>query len=118
MFREHRATYSAKPQDISAYRKQIKYRCGHIGTKELEIVLRDFLTLNAEKMTYAELEQFDNDILDIENPSLQRYLLNGDPIEKEHDNHYMNLLVKYVDARKTDYAANVPKEFQTQWAII
>ena len=94
------------------------YRCGHIGTKELEIVLRDYLTMNAEKMTYEELEQFDNDILDIENPSLQRYLLNGDPIEVEHDNKYMNILVSYVEARKTDYAANVPKEFQTQWSII
>ena len=44
------------------------YRCGHIGTKELEIVLRDWLELNAPGMTYEELEQFDADILDIENP--------------------------------------------------
>ena len=54
------------------------YRCGHIGTKELEIVLRDYLDLHAHDMTYEELEQFDADILDIENPQMQRYLLNGD----------------------------------------
>ena len=44
------------------------YRCGHIGTKELEIVLRDWLKLNQDRMSYQELEQFDSDILDVENP--------------------------------------------------
>ena len=112
VFREHRHAYSERPTDPAAYRKQIMYRCGHIGTKELEIVLRDYLTLNAESMTYEDLEQFDKDILDIENPSLQRYLLNGDPIEEHHNNKYMNILVKYVDARKADYAGNVPKQFR------
>ena len=56
VFREHRHKYSSKPATAEAYRKQIKYRCGHIGTKELEIVLRDYLELHAEKMTYEELE--------------------------------------------------------------
>ena len=85
------------------------YRCGHIGTKELEIVLRDYLELHANQMTYEELEQFDADILDIENPQMQRYLMNGDDILPEHDNKYMNILVEYVELRKTDYANNVPQ---------
>ena len=112
VFRAHRHTYSARPEDAVAYRKQIMYRCGHIGTKELEIVLRDYLTLNAETMGMDELQQFDQDILNIENPSLQRYLVNGEPLEEQHNNKYMNILVKYVDARKSDYAANVPEKFR------
>ena len=64
VFREHRATYSSKPTDVNAYRKQIKYRLGHIGTKELEIVFRDWLDLHAHEMSYAELEEFDDDLLD------------------------------------------------------
>ena len=68
VFREHRHRYSEKPKDLAAYRRQITFRCGNIGTKELEIVLRDYLTINSGKMTYADLEQFDADILDIENP--------------------------------------------------
>ena len=56
VFMEHRHQYSQKPKDIDAYRRQIYYRCGHIGTKELEIVFRDWLTMNKEKMTYADLE--------------------------------------------------------------
>ena len=108
VFREHRHRYSEKPKDLAAYRRQITFRCGNIGTKELEIVLRDYLTINSGKMTYADLEQFDADILDIENPQLQRYLMNGDPILPEHDKKYMRELVKYVHARKTDYKNNVP----------
>jgi succinate dehydrogenase flavin-adding protein (antitoxin of CptAB toxin-antitoxin module) len=70
VFREFRHAYSAKPNDINAYRRHITYPCGHIGTKELEIVLRDYLTLNSAKMTYGELEEFEFDALDIENPQM------------------------------------------------
>ena len=60
-------------------------------------------------MTRLELEQFDTDILDMENPSLQRYLLNGDEVRPEDDSKYLRVLINYVEARKADYAANVPK---------
>ena len=96
VFMEHRHQYSQKPKDIDAYRRQIYYRCGHIGTKELEIVFRDWLTMNKEKMTYADLEQFDQDILNIENPNLQRYLMNGQTLEPQHDNKYMRILMDYI----------------------
>ena len=82
VFRQHRHSYSAKPETAEAYRKQILYRCGHIGTKEIEIILRDYLAMYAEKMTYEELSEFDRDILDVENPSLYRYLVNGDVVEE------------------------------------
>ena len=108
VFRTHRHSHSGKPAESADYRKQIKYRCGHIGTKELEIVLMDWLDLHVEELTYAELEQFDADVLDLENPSMQRYLMNGDALEPEHDNKYMKILVKYVSDRKSDYASNVP----------
>ena len=39
--------------------------------------------------------------------------MNGDPIEEQHNNKYVNILVKYVEARKKDYAANVPEQFRT-----
>ena len=98
------------PEDIDAYRRQLAFRCGHIGTKELEIVLRDYLTLNMHKMTRAQLEKFDYDILNMENPSLQRYLLNGEPVKPEDaNNEYLHILIDYIHARKTDYASNVPK---------
>ena len=36
----------------------------------------------------------------VENPQMIRYLKNGEPLEKEHDTKYMNVLVKYVEQRK------------------
>ena len=68
VFRVHRHTYSTRPESKEGYRKQIVYRCGHIGTKELEIVLRDYLEMYAKDMTYEELSEFDDNVLDIENP--------------------------------------------------
>mgnify|MGYP001948625883 CR=1 FL=1 len=108
VFREHRHQYSQKPEDINAYRRQLAYRCGHIGTKELEIVLSDYLTLNSQKMSYADLEEFDDHILNIENPQLQRYFMNGDDLLPEHDTKYVRAMCDYIEARKTDYANNVP----------
>ena len=71
-------------------------------------MLRDWLEMHAESLTYEELAEFDMQVLDLENPSMQRYLLNGEPLLPEHDNKYMNILVDYVEARKDDYAGNVP----------
>ena len=84
------------------------YRAKHIGTKELEILLSDWLTMNQDKMTYEDVEEFDDQILNIENPSLQRYLLNGEPIPEEHQCKYINILLEYVIARKKDFFGNVP----------
>ena len=35
------------------------YRSSHIGTKELEIILSDWLKLNQDKMEYKDIEEFD-----------------------------------------------------------
>mmetsp|Transcript_17646 Transcript_17646/g.29809 ORF Transcript_17646/g.29809 Transcript_17646/m.29809 type:complete len:92 (-) Transcript_17646:43-318(-) len=85
------------------------YRSSHIGTKELEILLQDWLLLNQEKLSYDDVQQYDYQILSMENPLLQRYLINGEPIAPEHDGRFMQVLLNYVQARKDDYHANVPK---------
>merc|ERR1712046_76049 len=109
IFRQHRHAFSSKPTDRDAFLRQIKYRSGHIGTKELEILLMDWLTLNGDEMTYEELEGFDNDILDMENPTLQRYFIEGRPLlPEDEDNKYLKIIIDYVAARKEDYYANVP----------
>ena len=71
--------------------------------KELEIILRDFLKMNQDNMSYQDLEEFDRDVLDVETPSLNRYLVNEDEVEEQHKNRYIKLLVEYVEARKKDY---------------
>ena len=61
-------------------------------------------------MSREDVEQFDNEILNIENPQMQRYLINGDDLLPEHDTKYMNVLKDYVEARKKDYHGNIPKD--------
>ena len=96
IYREHRHKFSQKPEDIDAFKRQVMYRSAHIGTKELEIVLRDWLILNQDKMSYADVEQFDDEILGMENPQLQRYIVNGEPVQKEHSCRYLDTLVEYI----------------------
>jgi succinate dehydrogenase flavin-adding protein (antitoxin of CptAB toxin-antitoxin module) len=73
-------------------------------------VLRDYLEIYLQGMTYFEMEQFDSEILNMENPQLQRYLFNNEPLEAHHDTKYMRALVQYVHLRKTDYAKYVPPQ--------
>ena len=73
-------------------------------TSELEIVLADWLKLNQDKMTYSaniptDLEQFDHEILSMENPQMLRYLIQGESLLPElldHDTKYVRILVDYV----------------------
>ena len=109
IFRQNRHKYSTRPTEIGGYKRQIIYRSVHIGTKELEIVLGDWLSINIDKLSYADLIEFDQNVLDIENPSLQRYLMNGEDLLPQHNNKYMNILMEYVQARKVDYFGNIPK---------
>jgi succinate dehydrogenase flavin-adding protein (antitoxin of CptAB toxin-antitoxin module) len=74
----------------------------------LEVVLRDYLTMYCDEMTYADLEQFDDEVLNIENPQLQRYFMNQEPLQPEHNTRYVNALVEYVNLRKVNYAKYVP----------
>ena len=70
IFREHRHTVSSKPTDLDAFKRQVYYRCRHIGTKELEIVIGDWLQLNMQGLQYKDMEEFDENVLNIENPQL------------------------------------------------
>ena len=109
IYREHRHMFSIQPADIDAFKRQIMYRCTHIGTKELEIVLGDYLKLNMNKMTYKDLEEFDHEIVSMENPQMQRYMINGDAVLPEHECKWLTIILKYIQARKTDYYNNIPQ---------
>ena len=63
-------------------------------------------------MSYSDMEEFDEQIVSLENPSMQRYLLNGEPVELQHDTKYLRKLLEYIGNRKDNYQAYVPKEYQ------
>ena len=82
VYKQYRGDFNERPQDIVAFRKQLLYRLKCYGNKEIEILLVDWFTQHSEELSYEELVQFDTDVLNIENPSLIRYLMNGDSLEK------------------------------------
>ena len=67
VFLEFRHLYSQNPDDVNAYKRQVFYRCEHIGTNELEVFLMDYLTLHQDAMGYEDIGQFDYNILSLEN---------------------------------------------------
>ena len=69
----------------------------------------------SDQMSYADLEKFDDEVLNIENPQLQRYFMNQEPLLPEHDTHYIKALVEYVNLRKENYAKYVPSY---AWTIL
>ena len=76
------------------------YRVGHIGTKELELVMSQYLEQEAFGWTYNDLLEFDRDVLKMENPTLVKYLMNGDFVEEKHRSEHLWRLLHYVEKRK------------------
>ena len=60
VYKEHRINYSRTPIDIESFRKQLMYRCGRYGTKELEIILTDWFKETGVGLTFEQLELFDH----------------------------------------------------------
>ena len=60
------------------------FKCGRIGTKELELVLTQYLQRESPAWSYNQLEAFDKQILSLENPQLVKYLMNEDDIMDKH----------------------------------
>ena len=70
--------------------------------------------MNQDKLTYEELEQFDDEILSMEVPHLQRYLLSGQLLTPEDmKKKYLHVLLNYIQDRKRDYKANTPERYWT-----
>ena len=52
VFKDHRGSFSQKPTDLAAYRRQVTYRSLNIGTNVIAIILSDYLAIHMEKMSY------------------------------------------------------------------
>ena len=60
VYRLHRDSYDERPKEIGTFRKQLMYRCGRYGTKEIEIILTDWFKEHGAGLSYADLEEFDD----------------------------------------------------------
>ena len=58
---------SEEPDAVEVMRRRLRYRAGHRGTKELDILLGRFAEAHIESMSVSDLERF------------ERYLAHPDP---------------------------------------
>ena len=80
--------------------------------KELEIIIGDWLEFNIESMTYDDLNQFEEEVIQVENPVLFGYLWNNKDLDdnnaikngKKHtESKYLIELKDYVKRRKENF---------------
>ena len=74
-----------------------------MGLLELEIIVGDFIIENSPKMTYEELMEFEEQVVDLENPVLNQYLIIGDALTEDHDSKWMRNLKSYLTLRKNSF---------------
>mmetsp|Transcript_7039 Transcript_7039/g.6581 ORF Transcript_7039/g.6581 Transcript_7039/m.6581 type:complete len:83 (+) Transcript_7039:214-462(+) len=77
--------------------------------KELEIIIGDWLEMNIDNMEYEDLSQFEEEVIQVENPILFQYLCDGKPLDdsnaikdgvKHTESKYLIELKSYIKQRK------------------
>ena len=86
--------------------------------KELEIIIGDWVETNIDNLSYEDLEQFEEEVVQVENPILFRYFWNNMDLDdsnaikggKKHtESKYLIELKKYVKNRKENFVSYTPK---------
>ena len=85
------------PADTEALRRVVMYRCSRAGILEVEIVLKDWATVNLPSMSHEQLVAFHDEVLEEETPDLLAYLTGQKPAPQSE---YFQKLMSCVEARK------------------
>ncbi|CAG9315202.1 unnamed protein product [Blepharisma stoltei] len=84
------------PEDLSAFKRMVYYRCTRAGIKEVEYILKEWADLNLEQMNREQLIQFQDEVLNTETPELLKILMG----QSEHqDKFYLVNLRNYVESK-------------------
>lgn len=67
------------PEDVENMRRLIIYRSGRTGTKETELLLKQWVDKNVELMSRDDLIQFHQEVLDQETVDLYQIMLGHAP---------------------------------------
>ena len=61
--------------DITIAKKQIYWRVRNIGQRELELLIGDWWEINSNKLTFDEIKAFNSEVLEMDNPSMNKYFV-------------------------------------------
>ena len=85
--------------DLEVYKKKIIYKASHRGSKEMDILLGNFINKYVELFNKNELQQFDL-ILDNDDDDIYRWILSKNDIPNKYQNRVFSLLLNNTQNQK------------------
>ena len=85
--------------DLETYKKKIIYKATHRGSKEMDILLGNFINKYVELFNKNELQQFDL-ILDNDDDDIYRWILSKNDIPNKYQNRVFSLLLNNTQNQK------------------
>merc|ERR1719231_483281 len=98
-FNQQQSMESHKFDPMDAHRRRLVYRSKQRGWLELDIMLGEWSSQNLHDMGEEELKEFE-EILNLENPDLFKWLTLQEPIPQDLDGPVFRKLIAHVDMDK------------------
>ncbi len=81
-------------QDLETAKKQVFWRIRNLGQLELEFIVFKWYDAHSKDLGIQELKAFSEEVLEMENPDLNRYLVNMQPADASLV--YTNKIQNYI----------------------
>ncbi len=78
--------------DLETYKKKIIFKASHRGSKEMDILLGNFIKKYIELFNENELGLF-NDILECDDDDIYQWIIGKKEIPNQHSNRVFSLLI-------------------------
>lgn len=62
-------------ENINIAKKQVYWRIRNIGQKELELLIGNWWEKNNENMKFSEISEFNKEVLEMDNPTMNKYFV-------------------------------------------
>tara|TARA_B110000014_G_scaffold258921_1_gene245815 strand:- start:178 stop:441 length:264 start_codon:yes stop_codon:yes gene_type:complete len=85
--------------DLETYKKKIIYKASHRGSKEMDILLGNFINKYIELFNENELNIFDS-ILDCDDEDIYQWILGKKDIPTRYENRVFSLLINNTQNQK------------------
>ena len=83
---------SEESENLAIWRKRLRYRCWHRGTKELDLLLGSFADRHLDTFGHGQLRRFEA-LLEAPEPTIQAWLVDRVPPPVEAESDVLRLLL-------------------------
>ncbi len=85
-------------ESLEEYRRKLKFRAWHRGTREMDLLLGSFADRNLPDLDEAQLAQFEK-LLECPDPDLYEWVSGQREVDADEKSEVMSLLLKHQFAR-------------------